>query len=106
MAAALTVDPEDRNRLAISWTVIGSVAVDSYALGPGRQHLRVLNVDRRLVRAAAERVDRWQAGRPIKSATDPVNSYFADVLSCPRRILQPNPGPREIAALDSLCNFR
>jgi hypothetical protein len=106
VAAALTLDPEERNRLAISWTVIGAVAVDSYALGPGKQHLRVMNVDRRLVRAAAERVDRWQGGRSIRSATDPVNSYFANVLSCPRRILQPKPGPSEVAALDSLCNFR
>jgi hypothetical protein len=106
VAASLTVDPEDRNQLAISWTVIGVVAVDSYSLEPGKQHLRVLSVDRRLVSAAADRIDLWRGRRAIRSATDPVNQYFADVLSCPSRILQPKPNPVQVASLDSLCNFR
>ena len=35
VAVALTVDAETRNQLAVSWTVIGVVAIDTYSLGPG-----------------------------------------------------------------------
>lgn len=106
VAVSLTVDADDRNRLAINWTVIGDVAIDSYGLDPSAQHLRIMSVDRKAVAAAAARVDKWLAGRAPKPSTDPVHEYFADVLSCPRRILQPAPSMAQIASLDSLCNFR
>ncbi len=106
VAVALTVDPSDRDPLAINWTVIGISAVDSYILDPSNQHLRVMAIDKRAVTAAADRIDEWRAGRSPKSSTDPVHEYFADVLSCPRRILQPTPSPAQLASLDSLCNLR
>ena len=106
VAVALTVEPEDRNRLAISWTVSGLIAEDSYGLGGSAQHLRVMLVDRRGTAAAEKRIARWAAGRRPHPSTDPVNDYFFGVLSCPRLMLEPKPSPPQIASLDSLCNFR
>jgi hypothetical protein len=106
VAVALTVLPEDRNQLAINWTVIGDVAIDTYSLGPSKQHLRVMSLDKKAIQASADRVERWRAGREPRSSTDPVHDYFFDVLSCPRRMLQPNPSTAQIASLDTLCNLR
>lgn len=106
VAVALTVDPEDRNQLAISWTVIGDVAVDAFGFDRSQQHLRVISYDKKSIQAAADRIDRWRLGRSPKTSTDPVHDYFADVLSCPRRMLvQAPPGP-QADSLASLCNLR
>jgi hypothetical protein len=106
VAVSLLVDPDERNRLAISWTVIGAVAIDTYSLGRAGQHLRVVSVDKRATKAAADRIDEWSKGRVPKPSTDPVNDYFFGVLGCPRLMLLPKPSPPQIASLDSLCNFR
>lgn len=106
VAASLLVEPEDRNRLAINWTVTGAVAMDSYGLGSGAQHLRVIAVDRRSTKAAAERIAAWSGGRTPRSWTDPANDYFFRMLSCPALMLEPKPSPPQVVSLDSLCNFR
>ena len=106
MAVALTVLPEDRQPLAISWNVIGVVAVDSYSQEPSKRSLRVIYIDRPAVRAEAERIERWQRGRSVHESTDPVHDYFLRVLSCPRTMLEPNPTSAQLASLDSLCNLR
>jgi hypothetical protein len=106
VAVALTVDEETRNQLAVSWTVLGAVAVDSYSLGPEGQHQRIVSVDSKAVEEAAKRIEGWQQNRAIRSSTDPVHQYFSDVLSCPRRMLDSVPSPATVAFLDSLCNLR
>jgi hypothetical protein len=106
VAAALTVDEDTREELAVSWTVIGAVALDAYSLGPEGQHQRIVAIDRDAVEAAAKRIDGWSHGRAVRSSTDPVYQYFSDVLSCPRRMLDSTRAPSTVAFLDSLCNFR
>lgn len=106
VAVALTVDEETRNELAVSWTVIGEVALDAYSLGPEGQHQRVVSIDKKAVQSAAERIEAWGRNRAVRSSTDPVHQYFSDVLSCPRRMLDPTPSPTTVAFLDSLCNLR
>lgn len=100
VAVALTVDEDTRNTLAVSWTVVGAVALDTYGLGPSEQHQRTVAIDDSAVTAAAARIDRWRAGREVRSSTDPVHQYFADVLSCPRLMLN----RPSAAVVDSLCN--
>jgi hypothetical protein len=104
VAAALTVDAETRNQLAVSWTVVGVVALDTYGLGPSEQHQRIVAVDDSAVAASAARIDRWMGPHTVRSSTDPVHQYFADVLSCPRRMLDSSRAP-SAAFLDSLCNL-
>jgi hypothetical protein len=106
VAVALTVDPDDRNRLAISWTVIGDVAVDSYSLGASHQHLRTLSVDTVAVRLAVRRIERSHAAGEPRPGTDPVHEYFAKVLSCPSWMLDPAPSKARLVSLDSICNLR
>lgn len=106
VAVPLTVDADERNRLSISWTVIGAVAVDSYSLDPSNQHLQVISVDRRKTAAAAKAIQRMGQDAPPHPATDPVHDYFHDVLSCPRLLLAPSPSKAQAASLDSLCNLR
>lgn len=103
VAVSLTVDAEDRNLLAINWTVIGSVAIDAYALGDS-SHPRILAFDRPAMRAAASRIEQWRDGRTPGESTDPVHQYFFDVLSCPRKLLNPPPSPQRAMAIDSVCN--
>lgn len=106
VAVAVTVPADDRNRLAINWTVIGMVAIDSYSLGTAGQHLRVFSIDRKATQASADRIDAWAAGRKPRSSVDPVDDYFFSMLGCPRLLLEPKPSPAQAASLDSLCNFR
>ena len=105
VAVALTVDEETRDQLAVSWTVIGAVALDTYSLGPLEQHQRIVSIDDSAVTATADRIDRWTGKRVVRSSTDPVHQYFSDVLSCPRRMLDSMRGPATVAFLDSLCNL-
>ncbi len=106
VAVALTVPVEDRNRLAINWTVVGMVALDSYSLGTSGQHLRVVSIDRKATQAVADQIDAWARGRKPRSSVDPVDDYFFSTLGCPRLLLEPKPSPAQAASLDSLCNFR
>jgi hypothetical protein len=106
VAVAITVDAETRNQLAVSWTVIGLVAIDTYSLGPGEQHQRTMSIDRDAVEATAKRIAVWQQNRQPEPSTDPVHQYFSDVLSCPRRMLVSAPSEAETEFLDSLCNLR
>ncbi len=107
VAVALTVDAETRNQLAVSWTVIGVVAIDTYSLGPGEQHQRTTtSIDRAAVAASAGRIAAWQQNRAVQPSTDPVHQYFSDVLSCPRRMLDSTASEATTAFLDSLCNLR
>lgn len=106
VAVAMTVDPDDRNQLAINWTVIGDVAVDTYSLGSSGQHLRVVMMDRKAIQAAAERIEKWRGGRTIRPSVDPVHDYFSRVLACPRMMLEKAPSPAVTAQLDSVCNLR
>ena len=69
VAVALTVDAEDRNQLAISWTVIGDVAIDAFGFDRAQQHLRVISYDKKAIQAAADRIDRWRLGRSPKTST-------------------------------------
>jgi hypothetical protein len=107
VAAALTVDADTRNQLAVSWTVIGLVALDTYSLGPDEQHQRTTtSIDRDAVAATANRIATWEQNRTVRPSTDPVHQYFSDILSCPRRMLDSMPSPATTAFLDSLCNLR
>jgi hypothetical protein len=106
VAVALTVDPEERNQLAVSWTVIGAVAIDTYSLGPDEQHRRTMFIDRDAVDSAAHRIDAWQKNRTVKPSTDPVHQYFSDILSCPRRMLDSARSDATAEFLDSICNLR
>jgi hypothetical protein len=106
VAVALTVTPEDREPLAISWRVIGAVAIDSYSVEPSQRSLKIISIDRTAVAAAADQIDRWRRGRTVHESTDPVHDYFSHVLSCPRLILEPSPSKVQLASLDSLCNLR
>jgi hypothetical protein len=106
VAVPLTVDPDDRNRLSISWTVIGAVAIDSYGLDPTKQHLQVISIDRRATSAAAAVLEKMGQNASPHPATDPVHDYFHDVLSCPRLLTAPKPSKAQVASLDSLCNLR
>lgn len=105
VAVALTVDEETRNELAVSWTVVGAVALDTYGLGPSEQHQRIVAIDDSAVAATAARIDRWLGKGVGRSSTDPVHQYFSDVLSCPRRLVDSTPTPGAAAFLDSLCNL-
>jgi hypothetical protein len=106
VAVPLTVEPEDRNRLSISWTVIGAVALDSYFLEPSKQHLQVISIDRRSTSAAAAKLEKMGQNAPVHPSTDPVHEYFHDVLSCPRRLVAAAAIKAQVASLDSLCNLR
>jgi hypothetical protein len=106
VAVSLTLPPEDRAPLAISWNVVGAVAVDSYSQPPEKRSLRTIFVDRPAVESEADRIDRWLLGRTVHESTDPVHDYFLRVLSCPRTILVPNPSRTQLASLDSTCNLR
>jgi hypothetical protein len=106
VAVALTVPPEERQLLAISWNVIGDVALDSYSQAPSKRSLRVIYIDRPAVEAEASRIERWRRGRTTHESTDPVHDYFLRVLSCPRLMLDPHPSNAQLASLDSICNLR
>jgi hypothetical protein len=107
VAAALTVDAETRNQLAVSWTVIGVVAIDTYSLGPDEQHQRTTtSIDREAVAASAKRIAAWQQNRLVAPSTDPVHQYFSDILSCPRRMLDSTSSEAATQFLDSICNLR
>jgi hypothetical protein len=106
VAVALTVPPEDREPLAISWNVIGDVAIDSYSLEASKRSLRTISIDRPAVQAQAKRIDAWRRGRGIGESTDPVHDYFLRVLSCPQLMLEPKPSSVQLASLDSTCNLR
>jgi hypothetical protein len=106
VAVAITVEPEDRARLAISWTLLGHVAIDASSLEPSKQHLRVMSKDTLAIRQAVARVDSLVGGASVRPSTDPVFDYFADVLSCPKRVLSPSAATVQLASLDSLCNLR
>lgn len=104
VAAALTLDAETRGELAVSWTVKGLVALDTYSLGPDEQHQRVIAIDRVATLTAANRIDAWRQGREARSSIDPVNEYFIEMLSCPRRLVDTSAAPERLAVLDSVCN--
>jgi hypothetical protein len=104
VAAALTLDAETRGELAVSWTVKGLVALDTYSLGPDEQHQRVIAIDRVATSRAANRIDAWRQGREARSSIDPVNEYFIEMLSCPRRLVDTSAAPERLAVLDSVCN--
>jgi hypothetical protein len=106
VAVALTVPPEDREPLAISWNVIGDVALDSYSQASSKRSLRVIYVDRPAVEAEARRIEEWRRGRNAHPSTDPVHDYFLRVLSCPRMMLDLKPSNAQLASLDSTCNLR
>jgi hypothetical protein len=107
VAVAITVEQPDREHLAINWTLLGHVMLDPYSLEPSKQHLRVISIDTSAVRRAVRRVDSLLhgAGR-VRPSTDPVNEYFSDVLTCPRKVLDPKAANVQLASLDSLCNLR
>jgi hypothetical protein len=107
VAAALTVDADTRNQLAVSWTVIGILAIDTYSLGPDEQHQRTTtSIDREAVMASANRIALWRKNQAVRPSTDPVHQYFSDILSCPRRMLDSAASPAATEFLDSLCNLR
>jgi hypothetical protein len=106
VAVSLTVPGADRDRLAISWTVLGAVAVDAFSLGPDQRHLRALAMNRASVAQQAERIAAWRRGRMPRPSTDPVYDYFAEVLSCPATMLVRLPSAAQLASLDSTCNLR
>jgi hypothetical protein len=106
VAVALTVPAAERERLAISWTLIGDVAVDAFSLGPEQRHLRALAIDRAAVAEQAARIAEWRRGRSPRPSTDPVYDYFAEVLSCPATMLVRSPSAAQLASLDSTCNLR
>lgn len=106
VAAAITVEPEDREQLAISWTLIGHVLIDASSLEPSKQHLRVISKDTAAIRLAAKRVDAMLGVAPVRPSTDPVHEYFYNVLACPKRVLAPGAASVQLASLDSLCNLR
>jgi len=106
VAVAITVEPADREQLAISWTLLGHVAIDASSLEPSKQHLRVISKDTVAIRQAIVRVDTLLHGASVRPSTDPVFEYFANVLSCPKRVLSPDAAKVQLASLDSLCNLR
>jgi len=106
VAAAITVDAAEREPLAISWTLLGHVAIDASSLDPSKQHLKVMSIDLAATRRAAQWVDSLFHGRDVRPSTDPVNEYFVNVLSCPRTVLDPASAKVQLASLDSLCNLR
>jgi transmembrane protein TMEM260 (protein O-mannosyltransferase) len=105
VAVALTVPAEDREPLAISWNVVGDVALDSYSQPVAKRSLRTIFIDRPAVAAEADRIDRWLLGRSAHESTDPVHDYFVSVLQCPRAMLDAHPSRARLAALDSTCNL-
>ena len=109
VAAALTVDADDRNRLYKVWKVIGLAAVADNLSGVGQpiqnSDSTVISVDSSAVAAQARRIAAWLAGRSVREGTDPVHEYYGAVLGCPKLLLSPR-SPAVVASLDSLCNFR
>jgi hypothetical protein len=106
VAAALTVSPEERNRLSNSWTVIGLSAVaGSNEVALLNRDSTVIHVDSSSVAAQAERIASWSQGRAPRPQTDPVHEFYWRVMSCPRLILAPRTTV-VAASLDSLCNLR
>lgn len=109
VAVALTVSPDDRDRLSHSWKVIGIAALAD-ALGHGEmtestKDSTVIRVDSASVRDQARRIAAWIGPRMVKPQTDPVHEYYGGVLGCPKLLLAPR-SPLVVASLDSLCNLR
>jgi hypothetical protein len=106
VAAALTVSPDERNRLSNSWIVIGLAAIarsnESALLN---QDSTVIHVDSSSVAVQAQRIASWSQDRGPRPQTDPVHEFYWRVMSCPRLILAPRTAV-VAASLDSLCNLR
>jgi len=106
VAAALTVSPDERNRLSNSWTVIGLAAIarsnESALLN---QDSTVIHVDSSSVAVQAQRIASWSQDRGPRPQTDPVHEFYWRVMSCPRLILASRTAV-VAASLDSLCNLR
>lgn len=94
VAAAITLTPDERDRLGRRWTATGV----SYFEGSER-------VDT----GAAQRWSRWVSERlprdSVREAIDPVNAYFRGLLDCPRQLANYRV-PGDTARLDSTCNYR
>lgn len=105
VAAANTLEPDERALLAARWRVLGVVSIaDSTA--PGGQGRPVeLELDSAALRSSAASIDRWRAGRSIRQEPDPINDYFMRLLSCPSERLTPRAGTSRVS-LDSLCNLQ
>jgi hypothetical protein len=106
VAAALTVSPDERNRLSNSWTVIGLAAIaGSKESALLNQDSIVIHVDSSSVAVQAQRIASWSQDRGPRPQTDPVHEFYWRVMSCPRLILAPRTAV-VAASLDSLCNLR
>jgi hypothetical protein len=99
VAAATTLEPDERAALARQWRVVGIVAVEDSSGSAA------ISLDTAALRGAAQAVVAWRRGRGVREEPDPTHDYFLRLLSCPARLLS---GPRAppSASLDSLCNFR
>jgi hypothetical protein len=111
VAAALTVPWNERNQIGRTWTVIGSVAlespspVDADTLSQMTKSV-MMAVDSPRTRNAASLITKWGLDRTPRESVDPVYRYLSGVLSCPRFILDSSLVKARGVSLDSLCNFR
>jgi hypothetical protein len=112
VAAAVSLDPRTRNRLAPMWTVIGMtyVADNGATDGAGPNLIPTdvpsILVDTALTRAHASRIETKMGGRRPKPSTDSIEEYVRGLLECPRLFLLANPDQARADSLASTCNRR
>ena len=94
IAASIMLVPAERARLADGWSAGGIVYV------AGRH-----GVDSAAAAQWAAWADRRGLRRPTRPAIDPVASYFAKVLDCPRQFAEMS-SEADSTRLDSVCNYR
>ena len=94
VAAAITMRPDERARIGVNWTASGLAYVE------GRAPLDTLAATR-----WAAWVERRLPSRETRPAIDPVNSYFRNVLDCPRQLAAYSL-KADSSRLDSVCNYR
>ena len=94
VAASITLTPQERRRIAPSWTAGAPV----YVAGPG-------GVDT----VQAVRWSAWVRDRlpvvVLRPAIDPVAKYFRATLECPRQFAE-LARTADTTRLDSVCNYR
>ncbi|HEU4993974.1 MAG TPA: DUF2723 domain-containing protein [Gemmatimonadaceae bacterium] len=94
VAAAITLTPDERDRLGRQWTATGVTYFEG---------------NERVDTAAALRWSRWVSERlprdSVRETIDPVNTYFRSLLDCPRQLAN-HRAQGDTARLDSACNYR
>jgi hypothetical protein len=105
IAAANTLEPNERRALSTRWRVVGLVAIAEAGAGTMTDGSVEISLDTVAIRRVARSIEEWRKDRAAHDEPDSIHEYFLRLFSCPARLLAGSGAPPSIS-LDSLCNLR